>query len=283
MSDPSPSTASCEFTFLGRVDYAVTWQMQNDLAAEIVRGRRPPTLLLVEHPHTFTFGRSGHRENLLWNDQQLQENEVAVHWVDRGGDITYHGPGQLVGYPLLPLGRVDDDGYLPKADYVGYVRRLETTLIRAFATLGLVTGQVEGLTGVWIQPDVASRCPHCPPAARHMPSKLAAIGVKVDVHGVSRHGFAVNVDPDMSYWRGIIPCGLPDHPVVSLAELMWTPPSFGTVTDALVAAFGEVFGYQMSPTSLRLPQSDRPPGEPGRQPSRDDKAQMLHGSPRGSE
>ncbi len=230
--------------------------MQSQLAREIAAGRHPATLLLLEHQHTYTFGRSGHRENLLWNDELLNRRGVSVHWVDRGGDITYHGPGQLVGYPLIPLGRVNGDGRLPRADYVGYVRRLETTLIRTFASFGLVTGQVEGLTGVWIQPDVASRCPHCPPQARRMPSKLAAIGVKVDVNGISRHGFALNVDPDMSYWEGIVPCGLPDHPVVSMADLVWDPPRLETVADALVSAFGEVFGFQMSPTTLHQIRDD---------------------------
>lgn len=246
----------CEYAFLGQVDYTEAWQIQNDMAAEIAAGRRAPTLLLLEHPHTFTFGRSGHRENLLWNEEQLSQSGVSVHWVDRGGDVTYHGPGQLVGYPLIPLGRVNTAGYLPTADYVGYVRRLETTLIRTFASLGIVTGQVTGLTGVWIQPDIASRCPHCPPRARRMPSKLAAIGVKVDAQGVSRHGFSLNVAPDMSYWTGIVPCGLPDHPVVSLADVMTDPPSLETVADVLADAFGAVFSYQMAPIARRHTQVD---------------------------
>lgn len=248
-SGTPPSPPPCEFAFLGRIEYAAAWKLQDTLAADIAAGRRPPTLLLLEHPHTFTFGRSGHEQNLLWDDEQQEQRGVSVHWVDRGGDVTYHGPGQLVGYPLIPLGRVADDGRLPQADYVGYVRRLETALIRTMASFGLVTGQVRGLTGVWVQPDVASRCPHCPPEARKAPSKLAAIGVKVDVHGVSRHGFALNVDPDMSYFQGIVPCGLPDHPVVSMADLLWDPPSLPSVVDALVPAFGEIFGFQMRATT----------------------------------
>lgn len=255
MTDPTTSqrsdTKACEYAYLGTVDYPAAWHIQNEMAAEIADGQRAPTLLLLEHPHTYTFGRSGHKENLLWKDDELKANGVSVHWVDRGGDATYHGPGQLVGYPLLPLGRVDGQGRLPKADYVGYVRRLEAMLIRTFASIGLVTGQVEGLTGVWVQPDVASRCPRCPAESRLLPSKLAAIGVKVDVRGISRHGFAINIDPDMSYWRGIVPCGLAEHPVVSLADLMWTPPATKAVIDALIPAFGDVFGYQMRAISLR--------------------------------
>jgi len=251
-SPQEPGSKMCEYTYLGSVDYATAWQMQNEMASEIAAGQRAPTLLLLEHPHTYTFGRSGHKENLLWDSDELKENGVAVHWVDRGGDATYHGPGQLVGYPLLPLGRVDGNGRLPKADYVGYVRRLEAMLIRTFASLGLVTGQIKGLTGVWVQPDIASRCPRCPAEARLMPSKLAAIGVKVDVEGISRHGFAINIDPDMTYWRGIVPCGLADHPVVSVADLMWSPPATEAVINALIPAFAEVFGYQMTAVSMPL-------------------------------
>jgi lipoate-protein ligase B len=252
MSPHGQDPKACEYAYLGSVDYATAWQIQDEMAAEIADGQRAPTLLLLEHPHTYTFGRSGHKENLVWDEDKLKGKGVAVHWVDRGGDATYHGPGQLVGYPLLPLGRVYGEGRLPKADYVGYVRRLEAMLIRTFASIGLVTGQVKGLTGVWVQPDVASRCSRCPAEARLMPSKLAAIGVKVDVHGISRHGFAINIDPDMAYWRGIVPCGLAEHPVVSLADLMWTPPATEAVTDALIPAFGEVFGYQMRAISMRL-------------------------------
>jgi lipoate-protein ligase B len=109
------------------------------------------------------------------------------------------------------------------------------------ARFGLVAGQVRGLTGVWIQPDVASRCPHCPPAARLAPSKIAAIGVKVDARGVSQHGFALNVNPDMSYWDGIVGCGLPDHASISMADLLGDAPPMEVVMDEVVRQFGKVF------------------------------------------
>jgi lipoyl(octanoyl) transferase len=170
-----------------------------------------------------------------------------VHWVDRGGDATYHGPGQLVGYPILRLGAATPgpDGRVPRADYVGYVRRLEDVLIRALAVFGVVAGQMRGLTGVWVQPDVASRCPACPPAACKFPSKIAAIGVKVDTRGVTRHGFALNVDPDMSYFEGIVPCGLPDAPAVSLAQFFYEAPPMLAVMDEVARQFGAVFGFAM--------------------------------------
>jgi lipoate-protein ligase B len=165
--------------------------------------------------------------------------------VDRGGDVTYHGPGQLVGYPLIPLGRVDQNARLPQVDYTGYLRRLEKMLIVALAGLGLAGGQIPGLTGVWIQPDVYSRCPRCRPEDRQKPAKIAAIGVKVDANGISRHGFALNVDPDMSYFDGIIPCGL-NEPVVSLAELRNPVPPLEEIKQAVTKAFADVFGYEMT-------------------------------------
>ncbi len=243
------SATVCQVMRLGTIAYVEAWRQQEVMAAEIAAGNRPATLLLLQHPHTFTFGRSGHKDNLLWAEQELAQREVEVHWVDRGGDVTYHGPGQLVGYPLLPLGRVDTVGRLPQADYVGYLRKLEAVLIVALAKLGLVTGQVRGKTGVWVQPDVASRCPRCPPAARKAPSKIASIGVKVDAHGVSRHGFALNVDPDMSYWDGIIACGLAGHPAVSLAELLEPVPAIEVVEEAVIASFGQVFDMRMESTA----------------------------------
>ncbi|MBV6451464.1 MAG: Octanoyltransferase [Anaerolineales bacterium] len=245
---------------LGLIEYETAWKLQDQYAAEIAEGKRAPTLLLLEHPHVYTFGRRGKQENLLWGEAQLKEKGIAIHWVDRGGDVTYHGPGQLVGYPLIPLiplsqrergrgeglpspnGRGDGgEGRIPDADYVGYVRNLEKVIITALANLGLAAGQRPGLTGVWIQADVHSRCPRCSPEDRKKPAKIAAIGVKVDARGVSRHGFALNVNPDMEYWDGIIACGLQDEPVVSLADLFSDPPSMARVKEEIVKAFGEVF------------------------------------------
>jgi len=248
---------ACAVHQLGIIDYEEAWQLQDRLAGEIAAGLRPPTLLLLEHPHTYTFGRRGHIENLLWDEAELARRGVSIHWVDRGGDVTYHGPGQLVGYPLLPLNaeglRINPTSgspRLPQADYVGYIRKLEETLILALASLGLAAGQMKGLTGVWVQPDVLSRCKNCPPDQKQPPAKIAAIGVKVDVKGVSRHGFALNVDPDMSYWQGIIGCGLENYPVTSLAELINPAPSMERVSQAIIQAFGEVFGYKMAGETL---------------------------------
>jgi lipoate-protein ligase B len=225
--------------------YPQAWELQERLAAQIGRAERPATLLLLEHPPVYTFGRRGDIKNLLWDEQELARRGVSVLWVDRGGDVTFHGPGQLVGYPLLPLapgglyaGQKDIDGgsskRLPQADYVGYIRKLEQMLILALGCLGVTSVRLPGLTGVWT-----------PSGERAPAAKIAAIGVKVDARGVSRHGFALNVDMDMSYWQGIIGCGLKDHPVTSLAEQCSSPPPMEQVIQAVVSAFGEVFGYEM--------------------------------------
>jgi lipoate-protein ligase B len=240
---------------LGLVPYEQAWKLQGLLATQIAAGDHPPALLLQEHPHTYTFGRRGQAENLLWEQDELERRGITVLWVDRGGDVTYHGPGQLVGYPLLPLAPgglqvTKKNGgssrlRLPQADYVGYVRRLEEALVLALMRLGVASGQVEGLTGVWVRPHVLSRYPSCDPEMRGSPAKIAAIGVKVDVKGVSRHGFALNVDPDMGYWDGIVGCGLREYPVTSLADLLYPTPPMQEVEHAVMTAFGEVFAYEM--------------------------------------
>ena len=251
----------CVIEDLGLIDYESAWKLQDTYAAEIAAGTRPPTLLLLEHPHVYTFGRRGQAENLLWNENVLKEKGVATHWVDRGGDVTYHGPGQLVGYPLLQLEPIkpdrshsespgqEDSPVRPvrfEVDYIGYIRKLEQTLITALANLGLVAGQRKGLTGVWVQADVWSRCSRCRPEDRQKPAKIAAIGVKVDARGVTRHGFALNVNPDMSYWDGIIACGLADEPVASLADLLNPAPAMDRVKQEVISAFGKVFGVEVS-------------------------------------
>jgi lipoate-protein ligase B len=241
-----------EIQDLGLIDYETAWKLQDEYAAEIAEGKRLPTLLLLEHPHVYTFGRKGNADNLLWNEFQLKEKGVSTYWVDRGGDVTYHGPGQLVGYPLIPLNPIRPEGSQKEAtdggdaerpvrsDYVGYIRKLEDMLVGVLMGYGIASGQRQGKTGVWIQADVHSRCVNCKPEDKQKPAKIAAIGVKVDVHGITRHGFALNVNPDMEYWSGIIPCGLPE-PVVSLADLLHPSPSMQAVKDRVKDAFQKAF------------------------------------------
>lgn len=255
-------TKPCIVHRLGVIEYKLAWKLQDQLAAEIAAGRQPATLLLLQHPHVYTFGRRGRSENLLWQEAELARRRVEVLWVDRGGDVTYHGPGQLVGYPLIPLGHAEatqpggaDSSRLPKADYVGYVRRLERVLVTALARLRVVSRQVEGLTGVWVEPHGAS--PRLSADSGSHPAKIAAIGVKVDARGVSRHGFALNVNPDMSYWQGIVGCGLVGYPITCLADLLSPPPSMEQVEAVVIEAFGRIFEFEMveqtltpSPTSV---------------------------------
>jgi lipoate-protein ligase B len=231
----------CLVEDLGLIGYQAAWDLQNRMAAEVSRGERPAMLLLLEHPHTYTFGRRGQAEHLLWDQRRLDEHGVAVHWVDRGGDVTYHGPGQLVGYPILRLA---------DQDHVGYVRRLEKMLIFALAGLGLAAGLVKGKSGVWVQADVASRCPRCRPQDRHKPAKIAAIGVKVDANGVTRHGFALNVDPQMEYFEGIIPCGLDCDAVIALADIFPVAPRMDVVKREVVRAFADSFDLEITQTGI---------------------------------
>jgi lipoyl(octanoyl) transferase len=234
--------------WLGLVDYEYAWRLQDNLADKIASGIHPPTLLLLEHPPTYTFGRSGKVENLLWDEYELTRRGIKTHWVDRGGDVTYHGPGQLVGYPLLPLGRVEvinitskDSNRLPQADYIGYLRKIERALIAALAQLGVAGMQVKDLTGVWVQ---KSRTMANTGNTQEI-EKIAAIGVKVDSRGVSRHGFALNINPDKSHWDGIIGCGLKDYAVTSLEDLLEAVPTMESVIDAVLAGFREVFAVQI--------------------------------------
>ena len=255
-------TRKCWVHNLGIVPYQVAWDLQETLAGEISVGDRPPTLLLLEHPHTYTFGRSGNTENLLWDEPKLKEKGIDVHWVDRGGDVTYHGPGQLVGYPLLPLGTPTfpveykgDSTHIPRADYVHYLRNLEAALIAALEHLGVPSGQLTGRTGVWIHPPTKTESRDEAYMASVLPSKIASIGVKVDARGVTKHGFALNINPDMSYWEGIIGCGLEDYQEISLSELLPPTPDFETVIHSVITAFGEQFNFTMEKKPLQAESS----------------------------
>jgi lipoyl(octanoyl) transferase len=236
----------------GRVPYLTAWAWQRALASQRAAGTIGDVLVLVEHPPVYTLGRRADERHLVFDAAERERRGIGLHRIDRGGDVTYHGPGQLVGYPLLPLapgGLMPAAGAhnsrLPQADYIGYVRRLEQTPILAAAKFGVAAKQVEGLTGVWLPPAGEASASGDQPAEDLLPRKLAAIGVKVDVKGVSRHGFALNVNPDMTYWQGIIGCGLEGYPSTSLAELLSSPVSMEEVCTAVIEAFGTVFGYEM--------------------------------------
>lgn len=219
-----------EVRWLERIPYEEAWALQKALASARARQEIPDTLLLLEHPHTYTLGSAGKMEHLLLSEAELKAQGIEVLRVDRGGDITYHGPGQLVGYPIIQLQRSIDGLH---ADVVQYIRKLEESLILALADFGIQGERLEGYTGVWVQEagDWA---------------KIAAIGVKVSARAVTQHGFALNIDPDLRYFRGIIPCGIPDKPVSSMAALLGAAPDFAEVSTAVLRAFGQVFGLLLS-------------------------------------
>ncbi|HYZ94095.1 MAG TPA: lipoyl(octanoyl) transferase LipB [Actinomycetota bacterium] len=196
---------------LGLVPYSEAWALQTELHGRRARREIPDTLLLLEHPHVYTIGRRGAADDVLWDDETLRARGVEVVETDRGGQVTYHGPGQLVGYPIIDLG--------PGADLVAYVRRLEDVLMATLTRFGIAGTRDPGNTGVWVGA-----------------AKIAAIGVRV-TRSVTKHGFALNVSPDLSYFAGIVPCGIFDKGVTSIqAELGEAPP-----IDAVADVVAEVF------------------------------------------
>ncbi len=212
----------CRVVWLGNKPYLEAWALQKELAEARGRDDIPDTLLMLEHPHTYTLGSAGKEDNLIWSADERVARGVSVYRVDRGGDVTYHGPGQLIGYPILKLDRSIDGLH---ADVIAYIRGLENTLIYALETFGVRAFPYPGLTGVWVdQP----------------PAKIAAIGVKVTTKAVTQHGFALNINTDLSYFAGIVPCGISDKPVTSLAQLLGTSLDFESVLDSVAVAFGEV-------------------------------------------
>jgi lipoate-protein ligase B len=214
---PAIAPASCAVERLGLVEYGEAWALQRRLV-EACRKDGRARLLLLEHPHTYTLGSRGRAEHLLVPNDALASLGAAVHRVDRGGDITYHGPGQLVGYPILDL-RPWRQG--PN----WYVRSLEQTLIDALASFDIAAQRKEGCVGVWVDG-----------------AKIASIGVRVS-RGITSHGFALNVDPDLDYFSHIVPCGIPDVRVTSMAAVLRDrTPAIDDVMDAVERSFAEVFG-----------------------------------------
>ena len=227
---------SCEVWKLGQIPYVQAWELQNQLADE--RGKLgtegQERLLLLQHPHTYTLGSSAQDEHLLMPAEERERLGVEVFRPDRGGDITYHGPGQLVGYPILQLGK---DSL--RTDVVGYVRNLEQVIINTLADYGVIAKPIKGLPGVWVD-------------TPHGEQKIAALGVRVNVRAVTKHGFALNLNTELSYFEGIIPCGIRDKGVTSLAALLGEPVDEAAATDRLIAHFGAVFGYEMIERSAEV-------------------------------
>lgn len=217
---------------LGTVAYTDAWAMQKSMAQERAYQQRSDALLLLEHPHTYTLGSSGKLEHLLMDEAERTRRGVSVYQVDRGGDITYHGPGQLVGYPIVRLPD-SDPSQKRSLDVVAYVRQLEVMLIEALTEFGIIGERLVGYTGVWAK-------------VEGVLSKIAAIGVKVTAHRITQHGFALNINTDLDYFRGIIPCGIPDKPVTSMAKILGYPVDFSMVMDVVEKAFASNFNYEVA-------------------------------------
>jgi len=208
----------CRLRELGRMDYGLALELQQQISADRKQGLVPDHLLLLEHPHVITLGRNGHMENLLASDEILSRAGIAFYPTDRGGDVTYHGPGQLVGYPILDLREW-------QRDVGAYVRAVEQTIIDTLADYGIAAGRIPKLTGVWVED-----------------RKIAAIGVHLS-RWVTSHGFALNVSTDLTYFQYIVPCGL-TRPVTSMAAL-GVRAGLDEVGRRLAAHFGRIFDSEM--------------------------------------
>jgi len=209
---------NCCVRELGRVEYGAALQLQRELAAARKAGETPDHLLLLEHPHVITLGRNAHLENVLAGEEILRRAGISCFPTDRGGDVTYHGPGQLVGYPILDLREW-------KRDVGAYVRAVEQVIIDTLEEFGIAAGRIPKLTGVWVDG-----------------RKIAAIGVHLS-RWITSHGFALNVHTDLSYFQYIVPCGL-TKPVTSMAQL-GVRATLGEVSQVLAVHFGRIFDCQM--------------------------------------
>ncbi len=214
-------TMICRMEQVGTVDYVEGLRLQQERVAQRKAGNIPDTLLLLQHPHVYTLGRNAKREHLLVSKERLAEIGAQVFDSDRGGDITYHGPGQLVGYPILDLTQ-------HRRDVAWYMRSLEEVFIGVTADFGIQAGRLNGATGVWVGDE-----------------KLVAMGVHIS-RWVTSHGFAFNVNTDLRYFDYIVPCGLRDKGVTSLAKLLGKTVEIEAVTKRVIGEFGRVFDLEMA-------------------------------------
>lgn len=215
---------------LGRIDYATALELQRSLVELRKRGEIGDVLLLLEHTPVITLGRNAKAEHVLASREQLAARGVEVFECDRGGDVTYHGPGQLVGYPIFDLrGFTTPEGPRKTLGAVEFVRRLEEVLVRTCADFGIVARRVAGRTGVWTE---------------HSDAKIAAIGVHIS-RGVTSHGFALNVSTDLDAFQLIVPCGIADKSVTSLGRELGTAPALEKVAESAARNFGAVFPSQV--------------------------------------
>jgi len=226
-SEQKGAGSPCFVENLGLLGYGKAWKRQLELVERRKLGQGGDRLLFVEHPHTITLGRNARDDNVLVSHERMIELGLELVETDRGGDVTYHGPGQLVGYPVVDLN-------LWKRDVVAYLRALEDVLIDALTELGVKAERLDGCTGVWVGGE-----------------KIAAMGVHIS-RWITSHGFALNVAPDMDYFGCIIPCGL-TKPVTSIERVLGRTPEMDEVSDAVTRSFGRVFDRRMLPADAEKP------------------------------
>ena len=203
---------------LGIIDYKEAWNLQNEIHSKRVSGEVEDYLLLLEHPNTYTLGKTAHKENLISSEDYLKKNQIAVYDIDRGGDITYHGPGQIVGYPIIDLNNWQKDSHK-------YLRALEEVIIKTCRDYDLKCERNPKHTGVWIGD-----------------RKIAAIGIKIS-RWITMHGFAFNVNTDLNLFNGIIPCGIQDKSVTSLSNELKIEIDIQEVKEKLLKNFTAFFSY----------------------------------------
>jgi lipoyl(octanoyl) transferase len=241
----------CHIVDLGLIGYAEAYALQKRVVAARKAGAIEDVLLLCEHPHVITLGRNGKRENLLASEPVLRQKGVEFHATNRGGDITYHGPGQIVGYPILNLGAI-------RRDVVWYVRMLEEAMIRATAEFGVAAERVAGKTGIWADVEetgssLATRHSFTPSSVEGplaTSEKLAAIGVHIS-RWVTSHGFAYNVSTDLRYFDLIVPCGIAACKTTSLEKLLGRKVEVEEVAPRIAKHLGELFELEMKETSKK--------------------------------
>lgn len=234
-------TKKVGFRNLGLIDYQEAWDFQEKVFAEILAVKTqnrnlpadqqfptPNYLFFCQHPHVYTLGKSGKPDHLLLQEKELEERDAKYYKINRGGDITYHGPGQLVGYPILDL-----DNFF--TDIHQYMRFLEEAVILTLAEYGIDGGRIPGLTGVWLDHE-----------AQINPRKICAMGVKTS-RWVTMHGFALNVNTDLSYFGNIVPCGIQDKAVTSIAQETGQPVDFESVSEKLKNHLARLFDMDLVP------------------------------------